>query len=521
MTLDAWFDAAARRDPDRIAVVDPEHGEISYRALAELSDRVHDYLHAAGVVRGDRVGICLPKSIESVAILLGAMKAGAAYVPVDAHAPMARAGLILRDCAVSVVFVAAELAPRLRSELPSDLDCAWLSIEPGDVAGLSRALSDAASEAVETASDDVPSGPSRYSPSRDDVAYILYTSGSTGRPKGVTLTHEAAMSFVDWAVGVVAPTADDRFSSHAPFHIDLSVFDLYACFRVGATLVLVSEAAGKEALGLGALIAAQRITVWYSAPSILSMLAQVGRLAEHDVGALRVVLFAGEVFPIAHLRTLTRLLPDRRYLNLYGPTETNVCTYHEATLPIPDDRTAPLPIGKVCENLEGRVVDEAGAEVVPGEEGELVIAGPNVMRGYFGRADLDARAFLILDGTRFYRTGDLVVQQPDGNLLFHGRRDRMIKRRGYRVELGEIEACLYRHPEVREAAVVAVADGEGALKVRAHLVSKSGKKISGIKLRSFCAAHVPVYMIPDAFSFHEALPKTSTDKTDYQRLKAL
>jgi acyl-coenzyme A synthetase/AMP-(fatty) acid ligase len=173
----------------------------------------------------------------------------------------------------------------------------------------------------------------------------------------------------------------------------------------------------------------------------------------------------------------------------------------------------------VCSHLEALVVDPRGEPVRRGEEGELCIRGAGVTRGYWNLADQTARAFLDRpDGSRWYRTGDLVLEEPDGNFRFLGRNDRMVKKRGYRVELGEIEAGLYRHPSVREAAVVAVPAGDGGLTVRAHLATRDGGRLSIIELKRFCAGLLPAYMIPDAFQFHAELPKTSTDKTDYQRL---
>jgi acyl-coenzyme A synthetase/AMP-(fatty) acid ligase len=259
--------------------------------------------------------------------------------------------------------------------------------------------------------------------------------------------------------------------------------------------------------------------VWYSAPSILAALAQYGKLERHRFAALRSVLFAGEVFPVRHLRALTRLVPHPRYYNLYGPTETNVCTWHEIPAPVPDDRTQPYPIGRVCANLRGIIVDEGGAEVAKGSEGELCIAGPNVMRGYWNLPEQTARAFLPgrSDGP-WYRTGDIVFEPPDGELTFAGRRDRMVKRRGYRIELAEIEAGLYRHPAVKEAAAVARQDEEGGVRIRAFLTFAEGRRPSIIELKRFCAESLPIYMVPDDFAFRDSLPRTSTDKVDYQAL---
>jgi acyl-CoA synthetase (AMP-forming)/AMP-acid ligase II len=233
------------------------------------------------------------------------------------------------------------------------------------------------------------------------------------------------------------------------------------------------------------------------------------------------VLFAGEVFPIVHLRSFARQVPAPRYFNLYGPTETNVCTYFEVPSVVPEDRVDPYPIGRICENLEGKVVDPEGHSVSRGSEGELCIAGPNVMQGYWAMPEQSAAGFLPDNGRlRWYRTGDIVVEENNGNYRYVGRRDRMVKKRGYRIELGEIEACLYRHASIREAAVVALQDDTG-VRVTAHLSVKGNTRLSIIELKTFCSQHIPLYMVPDAFAFHDALPKTSTDKIDYQRLTGL
>jgi amino acid adenylation domain-containing protein len=511
------FGRAARQYPDHVAVIEPGKGSISYRDLDAVSDRLRDRLRADGVGPGDRVGLCLHKSIDTVAAIYGILKLGAAYVPVDPGAPPARNAFILNNCAVKLAVIAARFEDHLRVELEKlgTMPRLFVLADTGGGAGLRRALDEA--EAKRPA----PSTPTA-NPAPGELAYILYTSGSTGKPKGVMLSHENAVSFVDWCSEVFAPRTSDRFSSHAPFHFDLSILDIHLPLKHGATLVLVAEDIGKDPVRLAPLIADQRITCWYSAPSILSLLAQYGKLDSYDYSALRLMLFAGEVFPVKHLRTLTKLLPAPEYFNLYGPTETNVCTFYQVSLPIPDERSVPFPIGKVCSHLEARVLDDRGREAPRGDEGELCIAGRGVMQGYWSLPEQTSRAFHKDEsGRRWYKTGDIVVEAADGDYTYLGRRDRMIKRRGYRVELGEIEAGLYRHPSVKEAAVVAVADEEAGHRVKVFLSCRDAKHPSLVQMKGFCAQNLPLYMIPDEFVWCDALPKTSTDKVDYQRLKAM
>lgn len=514
--------------PDQIAISTERHAaavcleEASGRTCtyAELGRKIDEFagvLSRLGVRSGDRVGVCASKSIEVVAVLLGVWRAGAAYVPVDAEAPASRVGAILDDCGVSVVVVDRAFAAAVHEICQTfERVPVVLVLEP-DGAGWTLLDEPAAFSMLPAG---VLERAEATPPGASDIAYVLYTSGSTGKPKGVVLTHAAALAFVDWSLRTFRPQASDRFSSHAPFHFDLSVFDLFVALVSGACVVLIGAAVGRDPRALAPEISEKRISVWYSAPSILGLLAQHGKLERYDYSALRLVLFAGEVFPINRLRELTRLLPRARYFNLYGPTETNVCTYHEVALPIPDGRTAPCPIGALCEGLEFRLVDADGRELQPGAEGELCISGPPVMLGYWNRPELTASAFLPGDD-RFYRTGDIVRQDPDGTFVFLGRRDRMVKRRGHRVELGDIESCLCRHARIDEAAVVALRDSEGSVVLRAVVSTRGAQRPSGIELRAYCAGHLPAAMIPDSFQFCAALPKTSTGKVDYQGLQEL
>jgi amino acid adenylation domain-containing protein len=514
--LHGYLERSARVHADEVAVEEVGGGSIRYRDLARLAGRVRDRLRRLGVQPGDRVGVYLHKSIDSVASLLGILQTGAAYVPVDPGAPARRNAYIMNDCSVRVAILEEDVAGPFAEEIgrlgpmPALLRLAGV----GGGAPLAAALDreDARDPAPETAPFDSPP---------ESLAYILYTSGSTGNPKGVTLSHRAATAFVDWCCRVLGPRAGDRVSSHAPFHFDLSIHDVYVPFACGGALVLFGEEVGKQPVRLAEAIEEHRISIWYSTPSILSLLAQYGKLAERDYSSLRIVLFAGEVFPVKHLRALQRLVPKPRYVNLYGPTETNVCTYHVIPEHIPDDRSEPFPIGRTCEHLRALVLDEALQPVAPGAEGELCIAGDNVMSGYWNLPKQDARAFVERDGERWYRTGDVVVEAPDGSYTYVSRRDRMVKRRGYRVELGEIEAALYRHPDVKEAGVVSVADADGGVRIRAFLALGGGAKPSVIAFKKYCTEALPVYMVPDTFSFLDSLPKTSTDKLDYQTLKGM
>ena len=513
--LHTRLDESARIRGDHVAIRDPGVGSVSYRELAELSDLLRDRLLRLGVHPGDRVGIYLRKSIDAVASIFGILKAGAAYVPVDPGAPAERNAYILADCGSRAVVVERELAKGLEDGFERlGAGAPPLLVLDGTRAGASLRAALARAEPAPRAATVVPSA--------DALAYILYTSGSTGRPKGVMLSHRNAVSFVDWCSDTFEPTPEDCFSSHAPLHFDLSILDVHVALKHGATLVLVGAEVGKDPARLAPLIAEERITIWYSAPSILSLLAQLGRLETRDLSALRSVLFAGEVFPVKHLRALKGLVPRPVYYNLYGPTETNVCTFQRIPEQIPDERTEPYPIGSSCSHLRTKVVDERGEGVARGREGELCVTGPGVMQGYWNLPEQTARAFFVdAAGERWYRTGDVVIEGDDGAYLFLGRRDRMVKRRGYRVELGEIEACLYRHPQVSEAATIALADDETGVRIKAFLALKEGARPSLIEFKRFCAEHLPLYMVPDLFSFQAALPKTSTDKVDYQRLKEL
>ena len=518
MLLHDGFQLVVQRFPERTAVEAAGGRTITYGELDRLADRLARHLLSLGLEPGDRVGFCLWKSIDAVAAILGILKAGGVYVPLDPAAPARRNAGILDDCKVSAAVIGASFGDQIAAELD---DLGWrppvLILDQEKDGPLGSAL-----EAV--GGGDLGDAGEVPDVDTDDLAYILYTSGSTGRPKGVMVSHRNALGFVDWCDELFEPMPEDRFSSHAPLHFDLSVLDVHLSLRSGATLALVEEDLGKDPARLAEFIAETRITVWYSAPSILALMVRRGLLEQLDVSPLRLVLFAGEVFPISHLRELQRQLANRegkgpRLFNLYGPTETNVCTYHEVVERIPDEQVEDLPIGGVCPHYTARVVDPDGEDIPPGQVGELWMAGISVMKGYWNMPRETASSFADDGEHRWYRTGDLVIDtQSDQGFLFRGRRDRMIKKRGYRVELGEIESCLNAHEGVNEVGVVARPDEDRGALVTAFVGAAGETRPGIIALKAFCAQTLPLYMVPDRFMFLDELPRTSTGKVDYQNL---
>jgi acyl-coenzyme A synthetase/AMP-(fatty) acid ligase len=281
--------------------------------------------------------------------------------------------------------------------------------------------------------------------------------------------------------------------------------------------VLVPDEIRGQARHVVNLLAHERVTIWFSAPAILSLISDLDDLESRDLSTLRFVAFAGEVFPVTPLARLRRRLPHPRYFNLYGSTETNVAAYHE--IPAAAEIDGPPPIGRPCEHYEARLVGSDGESVPTGTPGELQMRGVGLTTGYLNQPELTAERIIAAPdgGQPWYRTCDLAIELPNGDLRYAGRIGRMVKLRGYRVEPGEIEARLYQHPQIKEAGVVAI-DGPRGLTLVAHV---SGARLPVVELKQFCAVKLPPYMIPERFVFHDALPRTARGKIDFDSLRAL
>lgn len=518
-TLCDYLEAAARHCPDAEAIRFKGRS-IGYGELDQLSDSLAATLAGAGVRPGHRVGIWLAKSIEAVVAIHAVLKLGAAYVPVDPTAPVKRASYVLGDCGVRALVTTAEHHGLLDD---AALALSMVVLADGDDAP-SPARSVAClgwSEATATGARPNTGRPTV--PGLDDLAYILYTSGSTGAPKGVMLSHRNGRVFVDWALGRFGVTGDDRVASHAPFHFDLSIFDIFAAAAAGACLVLVPENQRSLGQALNRFVIDENISIWYSVPTALVRMLSSANASLLAASPLRVVLFAGEVFPTKHLGRLRDAVPGADLYNLYGPTETNVCTFHQVSAD--DVPTGPVPIGRPCDYATAVLIDDTG-EVVDGTDavGELYIGGSSVMVGYWGDPGKTEQRLIPGPGgghgALVYRTGDIVRRDGEDRLVFVGRRDHMVKIRGHRIELGEIESVLLGHADVLQAAVVVVPGADGSPQLDACVVAPAGNEPTETELRRHCLDALPRYMLPTRIHVLESLPMTSTGKIDRSALTA-
>lgn len=518
---------SAREYPDKEAARF-EGRALTYAQLDQMTNQVAATLRTAGVQRGDRVGIYVHKSLASIISVFGIMKAGGVYVPLDPNAPAKRLAYITRNCDIKAMLTSTEQLSNLQQFFSEGTPLGNIILTDDKNQGAPEFPTGVS---VISWSSVLQQNPGVAPPAESietDLAYILYTSGSTGDPKGVMISHRTIFTFINWCSDRFQITPEDRVTSHAPLHFDLSTFDIYATIQAGATIVLVPEKLSVFPVRLVQLLQEERITVTYLVPSILSMMVNYGKLYAHDLSKLRIILFAGEVFPIKYLRELVAAIPQADYYNLYGPTETNVCTYYQVQpRDLEPERTQPVPIGIACENMEVFAVGDDGQLVTEkGKEGELWARGSCVAQGYWGDAEKTARNFVRNTHQPYfeetaYRTGDIVTLHDDGvNWVYIGRRDHMIKSRGYRIELGEIEAAFYSHKGVKEVAAVAVPDDIVGNRIKAFVVPMDHNGLTVKELESHAAQKLPRYMVPESIEFRDELPKTSTGKINRPLLAA-
>lgn len=471
-SLAARFVEVAERQPERVALIDG-NATITYGELLRRARNVAGFLSDADVAPGSRVAIDIEKSADAIAALLGTQWVGAVCVPVDPVTPAPRLELMLRDCRPAAFFTRHAVCPPDVGALTPD------------ITQLPEAGSVPLAQVAAT-----------------DLVNILYTSGSTGKPKGVAIGLGATAAFVDWAAEYTGLTADDRVSSHASFAFDLSIFDLYSSLVRGATIVLVPELQRGMAPFLAHLIVEHAITVWYSVPSIVTKMAEVCVRDGRTLTTVRQLVVAGEQFRGGALPAIRKAFPGARIHNWYGPTETNVVTFHEVQPSDPPEGA--VPIGRACPYASLFLRD-----------GVLFAGGESLMAGYWGDPERTGAALVVENGETFYCTNDSVQAEPDGTLRFIGRTDSMVKVGGYRVEPGEIETAVAGIAGVQEVAVVPYTmSNETAL--AAFVIGD----VPASQLAAECRRQLPAYMTPAVWIPVQAMPRNERGKIDRKVLQS-
>jgi len=489
--------AQAARTPEAPAV-SFEGETLTYRELERRSRALAGRLRAMGVGPETLVGVCAERSLEMVTALVAVLKAGGAYVPLDPDYPADRLAFMLEDAAVPVLLTQARLLDRLPAH------------------GARVVLLDGAADGA-----DIAAGPS----DPDTAAYAIFTSGSTGRPKGVVNTHRGIVNRILWMQAQYGLTPEDSVLQKTPFSFDVSVWEFFWPLVVGARLVMARPGGHQDPVWLAETIAREGITTLHFVPSMLQVFVEQEGLEK--CGSLRRVMASGEALPAGlAARFFARLPRGVELHNLYGPTEAAVDVTWHACRP-GEER---VPIGRPVANTRILLLDRHGRPVPVGVAGELHIGGVQVARGYLRRPDLTAERFVPDpegDGERLYRTGDLARYLshgpggPDGEVEYLGRIDHQVKIRGFRIELGEIEEALSRHPEVREAVVLARGHaGDRTLVAYVVASSPDGEDLAA-ELRAHLRADLPDYMVPSFFVLLESMPVTPNGKADRKALAAI
>lgn len=494
-TLPDFVAVAVRRQPAALAVVDATES-LTYAELSTAAARLAGRLSRVGAGPGSTVGVCVGRSAQMVAVLLGVLETGAAYLPLDPGLPTERTRSLLSN-ASPIACVVDDSTTALVPDGPWQL----LHAARGD-AEPAGALPGAMA-------------PSR--PSSADLAYVLFTSGSTGRPKGVCVEHRSVVDFVVHHTVAYAIGPDCRMLALASLGFDVSVAEIFPALSAGATLVVGGDEERQSPDRLAELLRRERVTHAELPPGLLALLDPA------DLPDLRLVSVGGES-PSA--RQVARwAAAGIRVINAYGPTEATVtATLMECTA----EERATVPIGRPMPNTRVYLVDELGRLVPPGCPGEIWIAGPGVARGYLGAPELTAERFgddpfSPTAGERVYRSGDLAAWNPDGTLEFLGRVDAQLNLHGFRIEPGEVEARLRAHPDVADAAVTVRDDGSGGQLVAYVSPERAGAggDVDRRQLGRWCATALPAFMVPAAFVPLAALPLTLTGKVDRAALAAL
>lgn len=482
------FEIHAATTPDAIALSFGDL-QLSYAELNRRANYLADRLRSSGAKRGKRVAICLERSPEMVIAVLGVLKSGAAYVPLDPAYPRARLGMMLADAA-PVVLVTTQ---RAASSLPPHAARPYFIDSDGD-----EQSSDAPDVQI----------------AADDFAYVMYTSGSTGMPKGCLVTHGNVTNHLAWRSSFFPVVSTDRCLQTASLSFDDSVWEILEPLSAGANLVLTRPQFEYDSAYLVKLMAEQPITVACFVPSLLRTIVEAPGI--EACSSLRRLTTGGEGLSLPLQRRVAERIPSAQFYNGYGTTEATIASIYWHCVEVPGQTS--VPIGRPIANTQTYILDRAGQLVPPGVLGEICIGGVGVAKGYLDRPELTAERFVDdllgpVRGAKLYRTGDLGRLRADGIFEFAGRVDDQIKIRGIRVELGDLEAALLDHPGVRSAAVVCH-DTPAGKRLTAFVVSRGAEPVAPADLRAFVRDRIPPALIPNRFEPIDSLPLTPSGKLD-------
>jgi amino acid adenylation domain-containing protein len=520
---DCVADQAERR-PDATAIV-LDGDRLTYGELESGSSRLAVMLLQIGCRRGDRVCLFAEKAPATIMAMLGVLKAGAMYVPIDLASPAVRVARIVRSADPAAVLILGEPGIRMYSAVTAE-DVFQPTLRVGALDDAARVGLSVAPHFTAADLDGLNGRAPALAPSPADAAHLLFTSGSTGEPKGVVITHANVTAFLDWAVPYFDMRPGQRISGHPPLHFDLSTFDIYGSLRVGAELHLVSPSLLLPRQ-LADFIVRSELTQWFAVPSAFTYMARHGGLPEQGFPQLERVLWCGEVLPVRVLIDWMRAVPKARFTNLYGPTEATIASSYFTLPSEPSEDLEAIPIGQACAGEELLVLDEQLARVPEGETGQLYIGGAGLSPGYWRDPERSDHAFppdprTGHAGERLYRTGDLAQLGSDGELYFKGRVDHQIKSRGYRIELGEIEAALYALGSVAECVAVGIpTDGFEGMAIGCAYTVAGGVTLEPAHVRSTLRDRLPPYMLPSRLVRMDTLPKNANGKADRRQVQAL
>ena len=484
--------------------------QLSYAELDLAASKLANALLSNGAKPQSNIGIFHHKSLDLGIAIYGVLKAGCVFVPLDPLMPADRLAFIIQDCEIEHL-IASDVQSNTLKKLEPSLNL--------HIYGVDKEVSFTQSrwDQINTHSGQTPT----LSLIDDDLGYIMYTSGSTGEPKGMMHTHVGSITYARWGARHVNMSATDRVASHAPLHFDLSIFDFFSTAQSGGTVVLVPEPITRLPASWTQYIQDECISVVFTVPYTLITMLENGAMEQRDLNSLRWILYGGEPYPPKLLNKLMKALPNTRFSNVYGPAEAPSCTVYD--IPGPPESEEPIPIGTVSTNSEDIIINSDGDDCTEGESGELCIRSTTLTRGYWNRNDLNKRAFLIRERAgvfpkMYFRTGDRVRRNEQGLLEFLGRVDRMIKTRGHRVELDELEAVLTHHEAILEAAAFTVDDNNSSKEIRAAVLLVKGATVEESELIRFAKTKLPLYAIPTSIVISDSLPRTSTGKIDRNNL---